>query len=290
MSGLNDCCAVCPDVQVTNVPGVAGADGAAGEDGVNGVNAFTTVASPGFNVPAPAGTVTIPVGNSTWMVVGQNIFIEGPANFEVVSIPGPSSVELEFLDYQGDVAMGTPIAAGAGVSLGGLEGPPIPGPLPTAITDNSTGTASNTIAAGAGVATISIPITLVQITGAADVLTTYTPGYKFKILGVDARVVEVATTVGKAVSLNLEIGTTDLTGGVVALTSANCTPLGAAIAGSAVTGNNTGTAADTVSIEASSVTAFAEGAVVLLIRIQNMDTADAIASLADHINDLIAAL
>jgi hypothetical protein len=156
--------------------------------------------------------------------------------------------------------------------------------LAEAITDNSTGSASSTIAAGAGVHTISIPITLAQITGAGDVLTNYTPGYKFKILSVDARVTSAVTTASKAATLNLEIGSTNLTGGSVSLTSANCTPLGAAIAGSAVTGNNTGSSSDTISVEASSVTAFAEGAVVLLIRIQNMDTADAIASLASKQN------
>lgn len=122
MSGLNDCCSPCPDVQTVNVPGVQGEPGADGADGVNGVSAFTTVGAD-FLVPAIGANVTITVGNSTWMVVGQNIFIEGPANFEVVSIPGPSSVELEFLGYDGDVAPGATINSGDGVSPGGLEGP-----------------------------------------------------------------------------------------------------------------------------------------------------------------------
>lgn len=154
-----------------------------------------------------------------------------------------------------------------------------------ALTDSTTGTAGTTLAAGAGVFTLSIPITLAQITGAGDVLTNYTPGYKFKILGVHFAVTVAVTTAGKAADLNLEIGTTNLTGGVVSLTSANCTPLGAVVAGTAVTAANTGSASDTISIESASVTAFAEGEGVLLIRIQNMDTADAIASLAANLLD-----
>lgn len=155
-----------------------------------------------------------------------------------------------------------------------------------AITDNSTGTVANTIAAGAGVHTVAIPITLANITGAGDVLTTYTPGYKFKVLSVDFAVETPVTTGSKAASLNVEIGTTNVTGGVVALTSDNCTPMGAVVAGSAVTAANTGTAADTISVEAASVTAFVEGTGYLILKIQNMDTADAIASLSDKWNEV----
>lgn len=152
---------------------------------------------------------------------------------------------------------------------------------PSAITDSSGGNAdSSTIEAGVGISTLSIPITLAQIAGAGDVLTNYVPGYRFKILNVEARVTSAVTTALKAATLNLEIGTVNLTGGVVSLTSANCTPLGAAIAGSSITGNNTGLSTDSISVESSSVTQFAEGAIVLLVTIQNMDVADALASLA----------
>jgi hypothetical protein len=106
---------------------------------------------------------------------------------------------------------------------------------------------------------------------AGDLLTNYTPGHRFAIVGVDFRVCKPATTAAKLATLNLEIGTTDLTGGTVALTSANCTPAGAAVAGAAVTAANTGTSTDTISIEASSVTAFVEGNGWLLVKIQNLD-------------------
>ena len=112
---------------------------------------------------------------------------------------------------------------------------------------------------------IPIPINLASITAAGDVLTNYTPGFAGRIVKVDFAVSVPVTTGSKAASLNVEIGTTNLTGGVVALTSANCTPLGAVVAGSAVTAANTFSATDTVSVEAASVTAFSEGAGYLLL-------------------------
>lgn len=146
-------------------------------------------------------------------------------------------------------------------------------------TDSSGGTAGTTVAAGVGKYILPHYINLASITGAGDVLTTFTVPHKFKILSFDAFVVIPATTAAKAVTLNLEIGTTDLTGGAIALTSANCTPMGAKIAGSAITAANTGAADATVSIEAASVTAFVEGTVMVQIHMQNMDTADAFATL-----------
>ena len=119
---------------------------------------------------------------------------------------------------------------------------------------------------------VSFYISLVEITAAGDVLTTYTPGFPGKILSLDFHVHDPVTTAAKLVSLNAEIGTTNLTGGVVALTSANCTPTGAEVNGSAVTDNNVFSKTDTISIEAASVTAFAEGSGWLIIGLQNTDT------------------
>ena len=150
-----------------------------------------------------------------------------------------------------------------------------------AVTDSTTGTVGTTLAAGVGVSIITIPIVLAGVS-AADVLTDYTPGYKFKLLSASFAVTVPVTTAAKAATLNLEIGATNVTGGEIALTSANCTPLGALVAGAAITAANTGAANATISVEAASVTAFIEGQGVLLLKIQNMDTADAIASLSDQ--------
>lgn len=147
------------------------------------------------------------------------------------------------------------------------------------LVDSSGGTPGLTLASTLGIYTVSFYFQLAHIAD-GDMLTSYAPSHAFKILAVNWRTQKAATTASKATTLNLEIGTTDLTGGVVALTSANCTPAGAAVAGSAVTDNNTGVTASSFSIEASSTTAFVEGTGWLLVRIQNMDTVNAIASLA----------
>lgn len=157
-----------------------------------------------------------------------------------------------------------------------------------AITDSTTGTSGSTAAAGTGVTTVSIPITLASMTtAAADLVTNYVPGYKFKILKVDF----VTTTLGTGTSasqvLNLEIGTTNVTGGVVTVALADTDTLGKLTAGTMVTAANTGSATDTLSVEvAASGTVFTAGSGVLLIKLQNMDTADAHASELARLNKL----
>lgn len=112
---------------------------------------------------------------------------------------------------------------------------------------------------------ITVPVQLASITGAGDVVTNLTVGFHGRIKAVRFVVTVPVTTAAKAASLNVEIGTTNVTGGVVALTSANCTPLGAVVDGSAVTAANVVKPGDTLSVEAATVTAFAEGAGVLVI-------------------------
>ena len=119
------------------------------------------------------------------------------------------------------------------------------------------------------VSTLSFPVLLSSVAN-GDIVTGVVPGYPFKILGFSALVTTAVTTGAKAASFNLEIGTTNLTGGVIALTSANATPLGAIVASSAITAANVGSSTAAISIEAASVTTFAEGAVTLLISIQNL--------------------
>lgn len=123
----------------------------------------------------------------------------------------------------------------------------------------------------AGIYFVPFYIPLATVT-AADVVTSFTPGHRFRVVSTAAHVNTVVTTGGDGATLNLEIGTTNLTGGEVVLTSANCTPLGARVAGAAITAANVGSATDTLSVEASAVTSFAEGAVTLYVGIQNLDT------------------
>jgi len=297
MSATLDCNCSCPTPVVTTVPGTEGATGEAGSNGVSAVATTSGVsAPPSFNKPQTG--ILVNVDSSAGFYIGEYVTaqdVDGsePGFFQVDDIPSSTSLSLTYLDITNN-------ANGVGISAGKLISPSgpqyFPGTLPNSFTDQSTGTVSDSIQAGAGVFTLSIPIVMSHVAAAGDILTTYTPGYKFKILKVDAVVSDPATPASKAFDVNLEIDTTNLTGGVIQLTSANCSTQGTVIPGTPIGPNNVGTALQSFSVEASNVVKFDSGQVSLLIKIQNMDTADAIASLAAHIgsnalgNSLINAL
>ena len=100
----------------------------------------------------------------------------------------------------------------------------------------------------------------------ADVITTITPGFVGtieKVLWVQGTPV---TTAGDGININLEINAVNLVGGVVALTSALCTPLGVVIEGTPVSGSNNFNRTDTVSVEAAiGAGQFAEGGGTLVV-------------------------
>jgi len=108
--------------------------------------------------------------------------------------------------------------------------------------------------------TYTLPVYSMADIADGDVVTTITPGYAGTIEKVYWIQGTPVTTASKASTLNLEIGTTNVTGGVISLTSATCTPIGTVIAGTAITANNTFDNDDTISVEAASTTAFIEGA------------------------------
>jgi hypothetical protein len=122
MSVPKQCCNPCPDVLVENVPGPEGTPGEPGTNGTNGINAFTLTTAD-FIVPIIGGNVTVSVGNSTWAVPGQKIFVQGAGYFDCVSKPTPDSIILTYLNYAGNTNTGNTISAGAGVSPGGNQGP-----------------------------------------------------------------------------------------------------------------------------------------------------------------------
>lgn len=121
---------------------------------------------------------------------------------------------------------------------------------------------------GNDVLLLQIPVDLVAIAAAGDVVTEIRPGVYGTIEYVEFVITKPATTAAKAATLNLEIDTTNVTGGVIALTSANATPLGKALAGTAITALNTLTPDSKLSVEAATVTAFLEGTGFLNIRIR----------------------
>lgn len=111
---------------------------------------------------------------------------------------------------------------------------------------------------------LTIPVKLAKLAN-GDIVTTFTPGFAGTIEKISFVVTDPATTPDKAATLNLEIGTTDVTGGVLSLTTTACGTLGKVTDATAITGNNAFEDDDTISVEATNVTAFVEGEGALLI-------------------------
>lgn len=111
---------------------------------------------------------------------------------------------------------------------------------------------------------LTIPIKLAKLAN-GDIVTTFTPGFAGTIEKISFVVTDPATTADKAATLNMEIGTTNLTGGVLSLTTVACGTLGKVTDATAITASNAFKDNDTISVEASSVTKFVEGEGALLI-------------------------
>lgn len=166
-----------------------------------------------------------------------------------------------------------------------------------ALTDSTTGTTTTTLAAGVGVYDMVIPSPAnlsTLSTGGVDVVTGFIPGHKFKILSYEFITTVAGTGASASLVFNFEIGTTNLTGGALTLLLADTDTIGKRTAATAITAANTGTSTDTVSLEvAGSGTAFTAGAGFFVVKVQNMDTADAFAGLvtqhaavvADNLSD-----
>jgi hypothetical protein len=111
---------------------------------------------------------------------------------------------------------------------------------------------------------VTFPITNATLAD-GDIVTAWTPGFAGTIEKWAYVVNDPVLTADDLATLNLEIGSTDVTGGAIALTSALCTPMGKVIAAAPITAANVFTATDTISVDASSVTAFAEGTGSIII-------------------------
>lgn len=147
------------------------------------------------------------------------------------------------------------------------------------ITDNSGGTANAATGVAATLATQTFLMRVDLATLANAQAFQIDPGFNGKVTGINFRVGKAATTAAKAATLTASIASTNITtGGVVALTSANCTPTGNQVAGSAVTAQAF-TSAQSIGFNVSSVTTFVEGDGYVEITVVNTDLANAIATL-----------
>lgn len=115
--------------------------------------------------------------------------------------------------------------------------------------------------------TFAFPIELASV-AAADVVSAFRPGVDGVIENIEFVVNKPVTTASKLATLSLKIGSTAVTGGAVALTSALATPQGARIAGSQITAANRIAKKDSLTVVAASVTAFVEGNGTLYVRIR----------------------
>lgn len=122
-------------------------------------------------------------------------------------------------------------------------------------------------AAQGDVRVIPIPVVLSKHT-TNSIAARFTPGFHGEIVKMTFSVTDPATTAAKLATFTPAIATVSTTGGAVALTSANCTPVGAKVDGSAITAASEFTATDEITIAASAVTAFVEGQGVLYLTLR----------------------
>lgn len=114
-------------------------------------------------------------------------------------------------------------------------------------------------------AIIACPIPAYSAIANAGVLLRLTPGFAGRILGMTVQCTTPVTTAAKLATLTPNIAGAGVTGGVVSMTSAGQTPIGAVQNGTAVTALNVFTAAQEITVVASAVTAFVEGAGVIYL-------------------------
>jgi hypothetical protein len=145
---------------------------------------------------------------------------------------------------------------------------------------------------GTGLQQISFPANLAAGppagTSAADMVTAFVPGYRFELVALDFVTSIAGTGAGASQVYNLEIGTTNVTGGTCTVTLASTSAVGELTAGAAITALATGSATDTISIEqAASGTAFTAGQGSFVVTLRNLDVADSLAATADETNALV---
>lgn len=140
--GLQECCVPCSSPEVVNVPGIPGEAGDPGADGTNGVSAFT-LTTDDFVIPPADGTtpVTVEVADTSWMAVGEPLFIPDGLFFLVSAIVDSTHVQVVYPAWESNVNAGNTISAGTIVTPSGWQ--PAAPSLPTTnpVTKYGSGTA-----------------------------------------------------------------------------------------------------------------------------------------------------
>lgn len=165
------------------------------------------------------------------------------------------------------------------------------GSTQTAITDSSGGTASaaSGVSANAQKSTVIIPLGSLSLLANSSTWKIALP-YAFQVTAANFRTGNPVSTGSKLASLSTSINGVLVTGGTIQVTSAAATPTGALISGAAITGANTGTAGQTLEVQVSGVTAFAEGSGWVEFTVVNTDKANESATFAALSNAVRSAL
>lgn len=103
------------------LPGPRGIAGVPGPAGSSGRNSFTTVTT-AFTQVAVGSTVTVDVGDSSWMEVNQVVYLGAGGYMSVVSKPSPTQATLQNSGYGGSAPSGQSVGVGTIVTPGGIRG------------------------------------------------------------------------------------------------------------------------------------------------------------------------
>jgi len=100
--------------------GPQGFGGINGTDGTNGINAFTTLTA-SFTQPNIGSNVTILVGDSAWIALGQNIYIAQAGYYQVLAIVSSTAITVELANID-LVASGSTVSSNRRISPSSVAG------------------------------------------------------------------------------------------------------------------------------------------------------------------------
>ena len=107
-----------PSGATVSAAGPAGATGASGQ-GLAAYDALTAT----FTMPNAGANVTIAIGSTAWVGVGQVLYIATAGYMSVIAISSATQLNIQNLNYPGNAASGTSIASGSHVGPAGPIGP-----------------------------------------------------------------------------------------------------------------------------------------------------------------------
>ena len=100
--------------------GPQGFGGIDGTNGTNGINSFTTLTA-SFTQPTVGSNVTISVGDSAWIALGQNIYIAQAGYYKVLAIVSSTSITVQLVNAD-LVSSGSTVSSNRRISPSSVAG------------------------------------------------------------------------------------------------------------------------------------------------------------------------